>query len=301
MKGVPGRLRPGTRIGMGNRRAKGFYFILPSLVLVIVVFLYPIAMVIRNAFLEGRVFSLDKISLVNFKILLIDEVFFLGLRNNFLLFILAIPILLFLSVVIALLLFERIRGWIVYRFFIFLPYVLSIVVVGVAFSVMLQKAGIVNYLLTLLGLQSLALDWIGSPRYALFSVLFVIIWKTLGFGVVVFNSRLLSMDIELLEAAQIDGASWLQKHFFVTIPTLRSVIEFYIVITLVNMLSWVFGYIYVLTYGGPGNSTVVTEYYIYTQLFHYNQLGVASAATIFMLLFTFLLIFLQLRISRAAR
>ncbi len=286
---------------MGNRRAKGFYFILPSLVILVIVFLYPIAMVIRNAFLEGRVFSIDKISLVNFKILLIDDVFFLGLRNNFLLFILAIPVMLFLAVVIALLLFERIRGWMVYRFFIFLPYVLSIVVVGVTFSVMLQKAGVINYLLTLLGLKSLALDWIGSPKYALFSVLFVIVWKTLGFGVVVFNSRLLSMDIELLEAAQIDGASWLQKHFFVTIPTLRSVIEFYIVITLVNMLSWVFGYIYVITYGGPGNSTVVTEYYIYTQLFHYNQLGVASAATIFMLLFTFLLIFLQLRISRAAR
>lgn len=285
----------------GTSTRHGFRYVLPSLLVLGFVFAYPIAMVFRYGFFAKGVLAVGSFTLLNFKILFTDNLFFFALKNNLLLYLLAVPIQILISLAIAILLFEKIRGWRLYRFFIFMPYVLSIVVAGVSFSVILQRNGVTNATLRAIGLGLLAADWLGDPKWALYGVLVVVLWKSTGFGVVVFNSRLLSMDIELIEAAEIDGAGWFQKHLRITIPTMRAVIEFYAVLSLVNMLSWLFGYVYVMTYGGPGNSTVVTEYYIYTQLFQYNQLGVASAATVFMLVFTLLLVVLQLRVTKVGR
>jgi ABC-type sugar transport system permease subunit len=82
--------------------------------------------------------------------------------------------------------------------------------------------------------------------------MFVIIWKEVGFGVVLFLARLMSVEEELFDAARVDGASWWQLQRHVTIPHLATVIEFFTVISVITVLSWVFGYVFVMT-GGPGN------------------------------------------------
>jgi ABC-type sugar transport system permease subunit len=206
--------------------------------------------------------------------------------------------MLFMSLVLAVILFEGVGGWQVYRSILFMPYILSIPVVGIVFGYIFQLNGILNTFLRAVGLDLLAADWLGSSRFALWTVMGVIVWKEFGFGVVLFLARLMSVEEELYEAASLEGARWLQVLFRITIPQLATVIEFYVVIMVITMLSWVFNYVYVMTSGGPGNATMVAEYYIYLEGFRYNLQGVAAAASMVLLAITALLILLRGNITR---
>jgi ABC-type sugar transport system permease subunit len=139
-------------------------------------------------------------------------------------------------------------------------------------------------------------DWLGSSNWALWTVMFVIIWKELGFGIVLVFARLMSVPKDLYEAAEIDGANWVQKHIHVTIPQTRNVVSFLTVITIITMLSWVFNYVYVMTLGGPGTSTMVAEYYIYQTAFRYQNMGLASAASVILFVITFIFVIIQTRV-----
>jgi ABC-type sugar transport system permease subunit len=96
-------------------------------------------------------------------------------------------------------------------------------------------------------------------------------------------ARLSSVGEHYFEAARVDGANWLQVIRFVTVPQLAPTLAFYAIVELINMLSWVFAYIYVMTLGGPQNSTIVTEFYIYQQVFQNSQIGVGAAAGVVLL------------------
>jgi ABC-type sugar transport system permease subunit len=120
----------------------------------------------------------------------------------------------------------------------------------------------------------------------------------LGFGVVLFLARLMSLDEEILEAARIDGANWWQTHVYVTIPQLTAVIEFFVVVELITMLSWVFAYVYTMTGGGPGFASTIMEFYIWKHAFTFRSPGLASALAVILLATTTLLIVAQLRLRR---
>ena len=124
-----------------------------------------------------------------------------------------------------------------------------------------------------MGLGGLAQDWLGSSSYAMWSIMAVIVWKELGFGIIVFLARLMSVNEEMFESARVDGAGWWQTFRHITLPQLVPAIVFGIVET-ITMLSWVFAYIYVMTSGGPGNSTVVSEWYIFQQVFSNSAIGI---------------------------
>ena len=114
----------------------------------------------------------------------------------------------------------------------------------------------------------------------------IIFWKEAGFGVVLFFARLMSVDESLYDAAQIDGAGWWRKLWSVTIPQLATIIEFFAVVTVINMLSWVFAYAYTITMGGPGWATIVMELYIFNKLAR-SQVpnpSMASAASVLLFL-----------------
>jgi ABC-type sugar transport system permease subunit len=137
---------------------------------------------------------------------------------------------------------------------------------------------VLNTAIRAVGLDILARDWLGSPAWAMPTIMFVIVWKELGFGIVLCLARLMSVSEDYFESARVGGARWWRMLWHVTIPQLTPAIAFYAVVELINMLSWVFAYIYVMTLGGPMNSTVVSEYYIYQQVFTSNLIGVGSAA-----------------------
>ena len=110
--------------------------------------------------------------------------------------------------------------------------------------------------------------------------MFVIVWREVGFGIILFLARLLTLPEEQLEAARIDGAGWWSRLRYVVLPELRGTIEFYGVIAAITMLAWVFGYVFTLTGGGPGDATTVLELYIYNQGLRNSLPGMASAVAV---------------------
>jgi ABC-type sugar transport system permease subunit len=278
---------------MRTKKIEPFLFLAPALVVLLLVFGYPIyrmAVMSLQRTSGGNVFFSG---LNNFQIVFKDGDFIQAVQHNLILLI-CVPIMVFAALFLAILLFERIRGWQFYRTTLFLPYLLPITVVGLVFSYIFQLSGVLNDILNALGLQFLALDWLGSTKLALPTLMFVIVWKEMGFGVILFLARLMSVEEELFDAAKIDGANWWQLQLNITIPQLSTVIEFFTVISVVTMLSWVFNYVYVMTGGGPGHATTVTELYIYLMAFQYSRLNLAAAVSVLMLLVVGVFIFLEL-------
>jgi putative chitobiose transport system permease protein len=271
------------------QKARPYLFIAPALLVIGVVFFYPIVEVARLSLQRVAGGAEAFVGLANYASLARDPLFVSAITHNLVLLI-SVPIMLFLGLVLAVLLFEGLKGWRFYRSVLFMPYILSIPVVGIVFSYIFQLRGILNTALRAAGLSFLAADWLGSSRFALWTVMLVVIWKEFGFGVVLFLARLMSVDEELFEAASLEGARWGQVLFRITIPQLATVIEFYVVINVITMLSWVFNYVYVMTSGGPGNSTMVSELYIYLEGFRYNLQGIAAAASVLLLAVTAALI-----------
>jgi len=274
-----------------------YLYLSPALLLIILVFVYPVIDLIRRSLTRVDDGVIRWTGLIAYENALRDPIFWTSFFNNLRLF-LSIPILVVLSLVFASLIFERTRGWRIYRSLVFIPYVLAIPVVGIVFSYILQANGVFNQILRSTGLESLAREWLGSSATAIWAIMFVVIWKELGFGIVLFLARMSSISEELFDAAKLDGAGWWQQMAYVTIPQMTTVIEFYIIVNMITMLSWVFSYVLVMTKGGPGNSTWVLEYFIYQKAFPYSQMQIASAAAVMLLIFALSLMFLQARLRR---
>jgi ABC-type sugar transport system permease subunit len=282
-----------------TRVIEPYLYLIPAAVLIILVFVYPIIWIIQNSLLQNNPDGGKGFGFTNYRLIFDDPVFYQVVANNGkLLF--SVPIMTLLALFLAIILFERVRGWMVYRGIVFMPYILAIPVVGTTFVYLLGLNGILNTLLRGIGLDGLAQDWIGNANLVIPSISAVIIYRELGFGVVLFLARLMSLDKEILEAAEIDGANWWQKHAYITLPQLSGVIEFFVVVELITMLSWVFAYVYTMTGGGPGFASTVMEFYIWKHAFAFRSPGIASALAVVLLGATTILIVLQLRLRRRA-
>jgi ABC-type sugar transport system permease subunit len=258
-------------------------FLLPAALIIGFIYLFPLVKVIQYSFMRISGNNAKYIGFSNYINIFNDPRFIAGLKNNFIL-LLSVPVILVLAIFFAVLLYERMAGWKFYRFTLFLPYILAIPVIGVVFGYIFQLNGILNYFLEKLGLDFLIRDWFGSSKYSLWTLMFVIMWKELGFSIIMIFARLLSVNQELYEAAEIDGASWLKKHIYITIPQCLNVITFLSVILIITMFAWIFNYVFTLTRGGPGTSTIVSEFYIYTTAFRDSNMGMGSAASVILFL-----------------
>lgn len=255
-------------------------FLLPAVLFLAFVFLYPIASVVRTSFLDP--FTDEFSGLANYRSLFADPILHAAVVNNLKLFV-VLPVLVLSSIVIAQVLHDQIRGWRVYRAIIFMPYVVPVVVAALVFGQILQSGGLVNSLLQSVGLGALAQNWLGDPKTAVWSVAGVIQWRELAFGVILFLARMTQLPEDLYDAARVDGANWWQRLRHVTVPQMATIIAFYAGIVVVALFNWVFNYVFVLTKGGPGTSTYVMEYYIYSRAFIYGDFGNAAALSTLML------------------
>ena len=271
-------------------------YLTPMGMVLLFVYGYPLVRMFDFSMRRIRGASGPFIGLDNFRFVLRNPIFHEAVKHNIFLLV-GVPILILIALVFASLLFEQPRGWRFYRFSLFLPYILAIPVVGVVFSYLLMMKGAVNEILGILRLDFLALDWLGNPKIALKSLLAIIIWKEMGFGIVLFFARLMSVSEEIYDAAKIDGANWWQTLWYITIPQLQIVIEFFAIISIINLLSWVFAYVYVVTKGGPGTSTQVIELWIFNKVAHgAPNPGMGAAASVILFMVTIVLIFTLLRL-----
>jgi ABC-type sugar transport system permease subunit len=237
----------------------------------------------------------------NYELVLSQNVFWEAVLHNLQL-LLAIPAMVLISLVISILLFERVAGWRIYRVILFVPFVLAIPIIAVVMKRMFQFSGPVNEVLRWLGLDFLALDWIGSSNVALWTVMILIIWRESALGIILFLARLLSLDESMIEAAKLEGATWWQRVWYIILPEMRGVIEFYVVVSAITMLAAVFAYVYIMGggRGGPGTSTVVVEFYIFNALVRTSLPGIASAASVMLFIVALALIIPLFRVRRRA-
>ncbi len=283
-----------------TNRLTPYLYVLPMIALLVIVFGYPIFKLFDFSTKRIRGFDGPSIGMGNFDALFADKVFGQALLHNLILLLGIFP-LIFLSLIIAVALYERLRGWRIYQTLVFLPYILAIPIVGVVLKNMFQFNGPLNMVLRSIGLEGVALDWLGDKDIAIYTVLAMIVWREAAFGIILFLSRLLSLNEELTEAAQLDGANWRQRTQYIVIPQLRGVIEFYAIIGLITLLASVFAYVYIVPgKGAPANGTMVLELYIYNWAFEKRLPGMGAAVSIILLVATLVLMVALFYIRRGA-
>lgn len=200
-----------------------------------------------------------------------------------------------LSLLLAVLLTQSLRGRGAYRTALFLPVVMSFVVVSFMWMRMYDyQFGVINTLLRSIGLGAFVQDWLGNPRLALGSEIVVDIWKWYGFHMVIFLAGLQTIPAELYEAARVDGASRIRQFFSITLPLLQPVMLINVTVSLAGALN-AFDIPYLMTEGGPDNATNVLGLHIYQQAFQFNKLGYGAALSYALFAFISIIVLLQLK------
>lgn len=221
------------------------------------------------------------VGLDNYITLLKSKEFYKVIWNTFLYVVGAVPILATVPLVLAILINQKIRCLNLYKILIYLPVIISIVVVAIAFKWLYATQGILNYVAELFKISPI--DWLTSPDVAIWSVIIVTIYKGIGYYMMIYLSALIGAPKDLLEAAEVDGAGLIQKHLNVTIPYLMPTIALVVTVSTISALK-VFAEIYVMTRGGPLDSTKTIVYYIYERAFENLDLSMASAASVILLI-----------------
>ncbi|HWA50482.1 MAG TPA: sugar ABC transporter permease [Dongiaceae bacterium] len=277
-------------VNQGSRWAP-YLYVAPLVALLVFVFGYPLVRIFEFSFKMVRGIDGPWIGWRNYELVLGQSLFWESVRHNLLL-LLAVPFMVAWSLLIAVVLYERLKGWKLYRVVLFLPYILAIPIIAVIMKKMFQFNGPINEVLRWIGLDFLALDWIGSSDVALWTVMLLIIWRESALGIILFLARLLALDESLIESAKLEGANWWQRLWHVIIPQMKVVIEFYVVVSVITILSAVFSYVFVIGggRGGPGTSTMVVELYIFNALIRTSLPGIASAVSVMLFLVSLLLI-----------
>lgn len=259
----------------------GWLFVLPAAILFATFTLYPIITVFYYSTTKwSGIDTPEFVGLANFKDILTSEAFYNIIANNFKFLILGVPLWTFFPLVIAVLIFQQVRGWKFFRSVYFFPTVLSVVVTGSLFRSLFQNQGVFNTLLRSIGLGFLAKDWWGSGAAAIPMLTVIINWVGFGSSMLIYLAGMSNISESVIEASLLDGANWLQRFRYVFLPDLKRLIQLNIVLNIMYSFTSLFGYIYTITKGGPGYETTVIEYLIYLKAFTAREMGYASALSV---------------------
>jgi len=274
----------------GESRFKGWIYLAPGLIIYLVFVFYPLLETIRTSFYQWDGFSTNRsfVGLSNYLRLFQDQQFFQAIQNNiiFIVFYSIIPIIIGLFLA-SLLGRKPIPGLTFFRTVLFLPQILSMVVVGVTWRWIFNPTfGLLNMTLRTIGLDSLAKAWLGDFGWALPAVGSIGTWVQYGFCMILFLAGMQRIPGEYFEAAQLDGASEFKQLLFITLPSLRPELSVALMTTIIAALR-VFDLIYVTTRGGPGDSTLVTGFLVYRAAFQQNKIGYAAALATIMTVMIF--------------
>lgn len=284
---------------MINRRYTPYLFLLPCIILLLICVYYPIVENIRYSFLSFSAFSIDKtfVGLSNFKELFQSEVFYIALKNNIWYMVISLVCQVFGGLVLAAILEDPLTRMFssFFRTLFFLPVVISITVIALLFEFIYNpQVGILNEFLNLLGLEEWTRGWLGDSETAIFAVIAVSQWQSIGYITMLFVVAMQAIPKNLYEAASIDGAGRIRRFFVITVPQVK---EMFFVASLVTVTQafTVFNEPYILTGGGPGNSSEVLGTLLYNAAFFQDQMGYASAIATVILAITMTITILQLK------
>jgi len=307
------RSRPGEESLLPGANSRGFWlYLIPGFVLFAVIVLVPLIWNVYLSFTDYRgIRPPTWAGLDNWRELMSDERFWTSFLNSVFLIIAMVVVPTLLGLLLAAMLFDligrkfggRLASFL--RATYYLPQILPAAIAAIVIGWILRpENGALNSVLEAVGLGALQHNWLGSPDTALLSIMVVMVWVQLGYPVVIFMAALQRVDPELYEAAELDGAGWFQRFRAITVSIIRPEI-FVVVLTCTIAALKVFGPIYALTRGGPGDSTIVPSYYAYSEFFQSQQVGygatIATALTLVIVVITIIFIQAQNRAERAER
>jgi putative chitobiose transport system permease protein len=279
-----------------------YLFLLPAIIALSVTLFFPAIQAFSLSFAQYE-YDLTQmpqwVGLANFQRLASDRIFGQTIGNTLLYIVGVVPILVIVPLILAIVVNQKLKGIYWFRTAYYTPVVISMVVAGIAWKALYINNGIINQFLQQLGFKN-GIPWLTSPQLALWSVMLVTIWKGLGYYMVIYLAGLQSISSELYEAAAIDGSDGWQKHWDITFPLMRPYLVLVAVISAISATK-VFEEIYIMTQGGPRNSSKTVVYYLYERAF--QDLDISYACTIGLVLFLGILILsiLNLRLSQTIK
>lgn len=282
------------RFGRAEQRA-AYLFLAPALVGAVVFAYGPIVMSFLLSFSHYSIIDTPRwIGLANYAAIFQDGTFWQSVGNTAYFTIVSVPVTMALALLVAIALNQGYRWTVFARTFFYLPTISPMVAVALVWLWLYDPAyGALNYALRALGLQGVL--WLGSSAWAMPSVIIMSVWKSIGAVMVIYLAGLQGIPEQLYEAAKIDGATAWHRFRYVTVPQLQPATMFILITTLIGAFR-VFDQVYVMTQGGPSNSTLTVVYEIYQNAFSYLRMGYASAEA--MLLFVVILVFSLFNLRR---
>jgi putative chitobiose transport system permease protein len=280
-----------------KRSITPYTFLLPALVLLGIFVVYPIIAVIYYSFTDYDIATPPVwVGLDNYRRLFEDSTFWLALTHS-LVYLIVTPILIVLSIALAIIVNRRLRGIHIFRALYFVPAVSGSIAIGLAWRWLFDRSGFINSVLISWGVIDTPIQWLATPALVLPIAMMLTVWAGVGYYSVIFLAGLQNIPEELYDAARIDGCSDFQKHRYVSVPGLRPQIVFVAVISSLAALK-VFDEIYVLTNrtGGILDSGVTMVFYLWRQAFQQDNAGYASAIAIALLAITLVFSVFNVRI-----
>ncbi len=280
-----------------------YFFLAPAMVTIFVFFLVPVIAAFLMSFTDFDIYSLGKFSfaqfvgLRNYAEIFKDPLFWTSLKNTLYFVIVGGPLSIAVSLAAALLLNSKlIRFKGLFRLIYFIPVVTTLVAVSILWRFIYHPHfGILNYILGFVGIHGI--DWLGNPQWAMPAIILMAVWKNFGYNMIIFIAGLQNIPEDLYEAASIEGASAWNQFKNITLPMLAPTTLFVGIITMIGYFQ-LFAEPYVMTQGGPLNSTLSIVLYMYQEGFRWWNMGY-SAALAFILFFIILIVSLiQIKIQK---
>jgi multiple sugar transport system permease protein len=283
--------------------AAGWLFVTPALVVIGVFFFLPVVAALAMSFTDFDIYALADlgnlrvVGLQNYARLLETPLFWQAFANTLYFVVIGVPLSIGTSLGAALLLHSRLVRWrSAFRTALFAPVVTTLVAVAVIWRYLFNtQYGLLNYALGGLGVAPI--DWLGDPAWAMPAIIVFAVWKNFGYNMLILLAGLQAIPEELYEAARIDGAPMWRQFRHVTLPMLGPIIVMVNVLTIAGYFQ-LFAEPYVMTQGGPLQSTVSVLYFMYEEGFKWWNLGSASAVAFVLFLFILALTGMQLRLAR---
>jgi raffinose/stachyose/melibiose transport system permease protein len=271
-------------------------FLAPALFFYAIFLLVPLLGTLALSVTDWTGFNIADIELVglqNFRTLGGDAVFLQSLRNNVAFLLGAVFLKTVIALLLALALDQRLPFSNLFRGIYLMPTVISLVVVGIVFTLVLSPSlGLVNPFLKAIGLGQFVGTWLGNPRLALPLVVVIDVWHGFGLYMFLFISRLIAIPQDLHDAAFVDGANGWQDILHITLPLMKSMVAMVVLLASIDALK-LFAIVYVMTKGGPNHATEVLSTWAYFQAFTANKVGYGSAILVVLLVITFVLAYIQ--------
>jgi ABC-type sugar transport system permease subunit len=273
----------------------GFLAVLPALGVVLGFATYPILFAAYISFTRTNGLKFEWRWFDNYIQILNDPIVWTVFFNN-LKFLIAVPMVIFSALLVSVLLYERVRGWRFFRVIFFLPNVLSVAVIGIMFRNAFGYYGPINQFLGLVGMEPV--QFFTDGTLAISVIVLALVWSGFGFQALLLLSGLTAINPAIFEAAALDGAGWWQRVWHITLPNIRRILGFVFIINILYTFTSLFGFIFVMTAGGPGFDTTTIDYLVYLRAFSSSNLG--SGAALAMILFGFIAILtvLQAKVFR---